>query len=57
MKELFEIEPELEGYERNGREPSLRSLIFNYYREHCSFGDAVVHTNQYIDAVIKQSKE
>ena len=57
MEDLFTLEPKLGGYERNGSEPSLRSLIFGYYREHCSFDDAVVYTNQYMDAVIKQSKE
>ena len=54
MKELFEIEPELGGYERNGPEPSLRSLIFNYYCEYCSPGDALEFTDQYISEILRK---
>ena len=57
MQDLFDIQPQLLGYEKYGAEPDLRELIFKYYNEHFIYEDSLEITEQYIGQLLKQYKE
>ena len=57
MQDLFDIQPQLQCYEKYGSEPNLRELIFKYYNKHFTYEDSLELTEQYIGQLLKQYKE
>lgn len=57
MQDFFDFGPQLPAYERAGAEPTIKQLIYSYYRKHFSEEDSEYFTKEYIEQFIKQYKE
>ena len=54
---MFDIEPQLPGYEDCGPEPCLRRIIYNMYLVHFSPEESLSLTEKYIIQLMKQYQE
>jgi hypothetical protein len=54
---MFDIEPQLPGYEDYGPEPSLRKIIYIRYRQYFNKEESLSLTNKYIIQLMKQYQE
>ena len=50
-KEIFDIEPQFVGLEDAEPEPSIREILYAYYREHFSHVRSIALAEQYIKAI------
>ena len=57
MQDIFEIKPQLPGYEKSGPEPDLREIVFKYYNKYFTYEKSIKLTEEYIAQLIKQYKE
>ena len=51
IQELFDIEPQFVGLEHSGPEPSIKEILYIYYREHFSHVRSLALAEQYIKAL------
>lgn len=56
ITDILNYEPQLKGFEINGKEPCLESLIMNYYRSHFTRNESIKYTKQYIKQLTKMCK-
>ena len=54
-KEIFDIEPQFVGLEHAGPEPSIRGILYAYYREHFSHVRSIALAEQYIKAISSET--
>ncbi len=57
MQDFFDFGPQLPGYEHAGAEPTIKQLIYSYYRKHFSEQESEDSTKEYIEQFLKQYKE